>query len=234
MRGGGGRRNGRPPADEQRLTLATLRAAVGSTLAGLPRVLALVWSTSRWLTLALGALALIGGLVPALSRLADQAVRRRRRGGGGGRRDAGDGPAAHLAGRPRRFVVGVAGSLISHAVEHRPATAPGPGADGVQRMVMAHADTLDLAFFERAQSYDMLQQAQQQADLPPGADGLDGRWPAALGADLPLADPAAGALGPIPALLALLSPLPAFIASTRYGWQGYQHDAAAIAAAPPR
>ena len=128
MRGGGSRRNGRPPADEQRLTLATLRAAVGSTLAGLPRVLALVWSTSRWLTLALGALALIGGLVPALSawltKLFVDAVVAAVEAGG---TPATVQPLIWLA--AAAFVVGVAGQPRFDAVEHRPATAPGPGPD---------------------------------------------------------------------------------------------------------
>jgi ATP-binding cassette subfamily B protein len=220
MRGGGGRRNGRPPAEEQRLTLATVRTAVGATLAGMPRVLALVWSTSRWLTLALGGLALIGGLVPALSawltKLFVDAVVAAVAAGG---TLATVQPLFWLA--AAAFAVGVAGSFISTLSNIVQQLLQDRVQTRVQRMVMAHAATLDLAFFERAQSYDMVQQAQQQASFRPvqmvsTAAGLV-RSALTFGSLILLL----AALGPIPALLALLSPLPAFVASTRYGWQGY-------------
>jgi ATP-binding cassette subfamily B protein len=220
--GGPGRwRNGRQPAEEGPPSLAALRAAAGTTLAGLPRVLALVWSTSRLLTLALGGLALLGGLTPAatawLTKLFVDAVVAAVAAGGTAEATQ---PLLWLA--VAAFAVGAAGSLVGTLSNITQQLLQDRVQTRVQRMVMGHAATLDLSFFERAQSYDLIQQAQQQAGFRPvqmvsTAAGLV-RSALTFGSLIVLL----GGLGPAPALLALVSPLPAFIASTRYGWQGYQ------------
>ena len=92
----------------------------------------------------------------------------------------------------------------------------------VRLMVMEKANTLDLSFFENPEFYDKLRQAQEQATFRPVTMvsqtfdlvrtfitflsmiffccGWPGGWP----------------------LVALLVPIPAFIADSRYGWMGYQ------------
>ncbi len=62
----------------------------------------------------------------------------------------------------------------------------------IQLMVMEKAASLDLPFYEDAASYDLLRRAQN--------DSIN---------------------RPVLTLLALASPIPAFIADTRYGWRGY-------------
>ncbi|MCC6627238.1 MAG: ABC transporter ATP-binding protein [Chloroflexi bacterium] len=235
--GGGmrGRRNGGRPAEPGSLSLAAVRQAAGATLAGLPRVLALVWSTSPFLTLALAGLALVGGLAPAaaawLTKLFVDAVVAAVT---AAPQPAGptspwgllepEWLAAHgslLALALATFGVGALASLIGTLSNIVQQLLQDRVQTRVQAMVMAHAATLDLAFFERPQSYDMVQQAQQQAGFRPvqmvsTAAGLLRSTLTFSSLILLLTG-----LGPAPALLALLSPLPAFIASTRYGWQGY-------------
>src|SRR5438067_2749887 len=92
----------------------------------------------------------------------------------------------------------------------------------VQLLVMKHANQLDLVFFERPQFYDLIQSVQREAAFRPvgmvqTAFGLirglltffsmlallvNLEWFVAAGA--------------------LLAPIPAFVSSARYGWQGYQ------------
>lgn len=217
-RGGRGRRSGAAQTD---WSWRALRDAVQTTLSGLPRVLALVWETSPGLTLGLLALALIGGLGPAAAAwitklFIDEVVRSSATGD----------PARALPPLVQLAVlwallgagtnlIGTLSNIVQQLLQDRVQVR-------VQLMVMRHANTLDLAFFERARSYDLLQQAQQQAGFRPvqTVATAAGILRSAL-TFFSLIALLAG-LGPIPALLALLSPLPAFVASARYGWQGYQ------------
>jgi ATP-binding cassette subfamily B protein len=95
-------------------------------------------------------------------------------------------------------------------------------ASRVQLMIMEHANTLDLSIFEDATFYDQLQQAQREAAFRPvgmvsGVFGLVRTLLTFLSMIALLIQ-----LGPLLAIVALLAPIPAFVASTRYGWQGYQ------------
>src|SRR6266581_1394019 len=74
----------------------------------------------------------------------------------------------------------------------------------IQLMVMEKAASLDLPFYEDAASYDLLRRAQNDSINRP----------------VPMIAVLLG-LSPLLALLALASPIPAFIADTRYGWRGY-------------
>ena len=225
-RGPGGGRNGRrgvnggASGEDQAWSLAALPGAVRVTLAGLPRVLGLVWRTSPWLTLALAGLAIIGGLAPAatawLTKLFIDTVVA-----------AAEGVVSDASGRlvmlaVAAFVVGALASLTSTLSNITQQLLQDRMQVRVQLMVMEHAARLDLAFFERAESYDLIQQAQQQAAFRPiqmisTATGVL-RSALTFGSLIALL----ASLGPVPALLALLSPIPSFIASSRYGWQGYQ------------
>ncbi len=91
----------------------------------------------------------------------------------------------------------------------------------IQLMVMEKAASLDLPFYEDAASYDLLRRAQNDSINRPvlmiaTAFGL-------LQTALTFVTMIAVLLGlsPLLALLALASPIPAFIADTRYGWRGY-------------
>jgi len=91
----------------------------------------------------------------------------------------------------------------------------------IQLMVMEKAASLDLAFFEDPASYDLLRRAQNDSINRPvlmiaTAFGL-------FQTVLTFATMIVLLLGvsPLLALIALISPIPAFIADTRYGWRGY-------------
>ena len=91
----------------------------------------------------------------------------------------------------------------------------------IQLMVMEKAATLDLAFYEDPASYDLLRRAQNDSVSRPvmmisTAFGL-------LQTLLTFITMIALLLvvSPLLAAIALLSPIPAFIADTRYGWRGY-------------
>jgi len=91
----------------------------------------------------------------------------------------------------------------------------------VQLLIMEHASSLDLSYFEDAHSYDILQQAQREATTRPvqmvsGTFGL-------VRTLLTFLTMIALLLGVSPwlALIALVAPIPAFISDARYGWRGY-------------
>jgi ATP-binding cassette subfamily B protein len=91
----------------------------------------------------------------------------------------------------------------------------------IQLMVMEKAASLDLAFYEDPASYDLLRRAQTDSINRPvmmisTAFGLVQTALTFISMILLLI-----AVSPLLALLALLSPIPAFIADTRYGWRGY-------------
>ncbi|HYL07130.1 MAG TPA: ABC transporter ATP-binding protein, partial [Candidatus Udaeobacter sp.] len=91
----------------------------------------------------------------------------------------------------------------------------------IQLMVMEKAASLDLAFYEDPASYDLLRRAQNDSINRPvlmiaTAFGL-------LQTMLTLVTMIAFLFGVswILAIIVLISPVPAFVADTRYGWRGY-------------
>ena len=91
----------------------------------------------------------------------------------------------------------------------------------IQLMVMEKAASLDLPFYEDAASYDLLRRAQNDSINRPvlmiaTAFGLFQTMLTFVTMVAVLV-----AVSPILALLALVSPIPAFIVDTRYGWRGY-------------
>ncbi len=91
----------------------------------------------------------------------------------------------------------------------------------IQLQLMDHAARLDLAFFEDSASYDLLRRAQQGASSRPlfMVSGVFGLIQTAIAFVSMIA--LLIALSPILAVVALVAPIPAFIADTRYGWRGY-------------
>jgi ATP-binding cassette subfamily B protein len=92
----------------------------------------------------------------------------------------------------------------------------------VQLAVMNHASRLELAFFEDSESYDLLKQAQQEAATRPvsivsTSFGLV-QTAITFGSMIGLLS----GLNPLIAVLALLGPVPAFLADSRYGRRAFK------------
>ena len=217
--------------------LNSLKQSIQGTSAALPRVMRLVWEASPRLTVGLFIVTVIAGLIPAASaytsKLLINAVV--------------SGIAAHRFHQPDRIQIvlgpwhspilstvraivfiaivqlllfaliallstlrNISQQLLQNAVSVR-----------IQLMVMEKAAALDLAFYEDPASYDLLRRAQTDSVNRPvlmisTAFGL-------VQTALTFISMVAVLLGAsaLLALLALLSPIPAFIADTRYGWRGY-------------
>ncbi len=184
------------------------------------RVLRLVWSTSRVLTTGLAATNLVQSVVPAAQvwlagRLIDEVV-------------AGiqsDGADEHIRGAIVLAIIQLLifigsslmqalGNISQQLLQERVSI-------HVQTQIMKHANTLDLADFENATYYDQLQEAQRESQRRPvqmvsQVFGLI-RSSITFGSMIALL----ASLSWWVAALALLSPIPAFISDSRYGWQGF-------------
>jgi ATP-binding cassette subfamily B protein len=182
----------------------------------LPRVLHLVWSTDAFLTGAMAFISLIRGVVPAMTvvitrLLIDSVVQ---------------GISIHSVNPvwiPVALQLGVGlldrflstlSNITQQLLQDRVSTK-------VQLLILEKANTLDLAFFENPEFYDKLRSAAEEANYKPVSmisQTFDlGRTIITLFSMLFLLLQLAWWL----ALVAILVPLPSFIASTRYGWMGY-------------
>lgn len=203
--------------DEERLTTEKVIGAFKS----LPRVLKLVWDVQRFYTAALGVLYILQGLVPAATAYVSallingvvSAIRAEGRGGT---------TAfviwlviAQFGLQGVSALLTTASNIVQQLLQEKVGVA-------IQLMVMEKANTLDLAFFEDAKFYDALQQAQSEAASRPigmisQTFGL-ARTIVTLVSLVAILVHLAWWL----AILALLAPIPVFIANVRYGWWGYQ------------
>jgi ATP-binding cassette, subfamily B, bacterial len=185
------------------------------------RVMALVWATSRKLTLALAGATLLQSITPAAQvwlagRLIDEVVAGVQAGGG----DQHVRAIVILAVLQLILLLSssflqTAGNISQQLLQERLAI-------HVQLQIMRHAATLDLADFENAAYYDQLQQAQRESARRPvemvsGVFGL-GRSIVTFATMVALLL----GLSPWVAAAALISPIPAFISGSRYGWWGFQ------------
>ena len=193
---------------------------VRGTAAGVPRVLALVWKADRKQTLLLAVMTIAQAAVPAsqvyLSKLLIDAVVKAIRHSGG---SVDARPIVVLA--ALQLLLAAASSLFSTLSNISQQLLQERVSLGVQLMVMEQAGRLDLGFFEDASSYDMLQQAQQEAASRPvqmvsGTFGLV-RTALTFASMLGLLLQLEWFL----AVIALVAPIPAFISNSRYGWAGY-------------
>lgn len=91
----------------------------------------------------------------------------------------------------------------------------------IQLEIMNHAAKLDLSFFEDSTSYDLLRRAQQGASSRPlfMVSGVFGLIQTAIALISMLV--LLFTYTPLLAMIALIAPIPAFVADTRYGWRGY-------------
>lgn len=210
-----------PPPSEPWFQPRAWSVNARATWSGFRKVLGLVWQASRPLTLALVALNLLQGLTPAaqvyLAKLLIDVVVR------------GISTHAGLSLLPSvailvaaQFAVGAVSSLASTVANIAQQLLQERVSNRVQLLLMEHANNLDLAFFEQPRFYDLIQQVQREATFRPTfmvqtAFGLIRQvltFVSMLALLLRLEWFVAAA--------ALLAPIPAFVASARYGWQGYQ------------
>jgi ATP-binding cassette, subfamily B, bacterial len=214
-----------PPPDQPPIapafTFGALWANAGTTWHGFRRVLALVWEANPGLTLSLAVLNLAQGGLPAarvwVSKLLIDAVVAAVTTGGG------------TAALPQvlflvalQFAIGAAGNILGTIGNISQQLLQEQVANRIQLLVMRQANALDLVFFERPQFYDLLQQVQREATFRPvqmvqTAFGLIRQVLTFVSLLALLVN-----LEWFIAVAALVSPVPAFISSARYGWQGYQ------------
>src|ERR1051326_1662554 len=217
-----------------------IRQAMSGTFTGVPRVLQLVWRSSPGLTLALLLATVLAGITPAISaytaKLLINAVVHAIQ-----LRVDPHLPAATALALPLvtlrsplltplgvivflaaiQFLIYGVNSLLSSVRNIAQQLLQERMTLQIQLMVMEHAARLDLPFFEDSTSYDLLRRAQQDAASHPvmmvqSAFGL-------IQTVITFITMVALLIGvsPLLALIALVSPIPAFIADTRYGWRGF-------------
>src|SRR6266576_3539571 len=179
----------------------SLKQSVVGTTAALPQVLRLVWEASRPTTIGLFATTAIAGIIPTISV----------------------GITLMLT---NAVVAGI--NINAFHVPDRVAFAtlgvpwlPGPTLTAVQMIVLEKAASLDLPFYEDPASYDLLRRAQNDSINRPvlmiaTAFGLL-QTILTFGTMIVLLFGVSWILG----IVVLISPIPAFIADTRYGWRGY-------------
>ncbi|MEJ7901613.1 MAG: ABC transporter ATP-binding protein [Thermomicrobiales bacterium] len=180
----------------------------------------LVWASSRLLTIGLGTTNILQSVVPVLQvwlagQLIDQVVEGFEAGGG----DEHIRSVVILALIQLGIFVGssllqAVGNVSQQLLQERLSI-------HVQLQIMDHANTLDLADFENATYYDQLQQAQRESSRRPvqmvsQVFGLV-RSVITFGTMIALLTSLSWWI----AAAALLSPIPAFISDSRYGWQGF-------------
>ena len=183
----------------------------------LPRVLRLVWSTQPFFTLMMALLSLLRGITPTLSILVtrfliDSVVSAIR---------------THVTTMVWVFVglqlaVALLDRLLSTLSNIVQQLLQDRVSSRVQILILEKANTLDLAFFEDSEFYDKLRHAAEEANYKPVtmiSQTFDlGRTLVTLFSMLFLLLQLAWWL----ALIAIVVPIPAFIANSHYGWRGYQ------------
>jgi ATP-binding cassette subfamily B protein len=209
------------PRRPRREDLHAIAKGARETWRSIVRVMGLVWATSPRLTLALGGASLLQSVAPAAQvwlagRLIDEVVAGVQAGGGD------EHVRAIVILALIQLALLVASSFLQTGANISQQLLQERLAIHVQLQIMRHAATLDLADFENAAYYDQLQQAQRESARRP-VDMVSGVF--GLGRSLvTFATMVALLLGLSPwvAAAALVSPIPAFISGSRYGWWGFQ------------
>ena len=191
------------------------------TWAGVVRVIQLVWQTDRWLTSGLAATNILQSVLPAAQvwlagRLIDEVAQ--------GIQDSAnrnDHIQSVIILAIIQLAIFVGSSLLQAVGNITQQLMQEKVSITVQSQIMAHANTLDLADFENATYYDQLQEAQRESQRRPvmmvsQVFGL-ARSIITFGSMVALL----ASLSWWIAALTLLSPIPAFISDSRYGWQGF-------------
>jgi ATP-binding cassette, subfamily B, bacterial len=210
-----------PPSGGPGMSPRAIWVNARTTWSGFRRVLHLVWDANPMLTLSLALLNLLQGAVPAarvwLSKLLVDAVV--------GAVTSGNGTAALsqvLLLVALQFGIGAASNVFGTAANICQQLLQEQVSNRIQLLVMRHANELDLVFFERPKFYDLLQTVQREAAFRPvqmvqTAFMLIRQILTFVSLLALLVN-----LEWFIAVAALISPIPAFVSSARYGWQGYQ------------
>lgn len=192
---------------------------VFGAFSSLPRVLKLVWSTNAFYTISLGIITVIRGFAPAASAwvtklVIDSVI---------AALPPKNGPVSEVIWLVLlQLIISVGSSLLGTLSNIIQQLLQELVANRVRLMVMEKANTLDLAFFENPEFYDKLRQAQEQSTYRPVA---------MVSQTFDLVRTFITFLSMIfllvrlewwIAVVALVVPIPAFIADSRYGWMGYQ------------
>jgi ATP-binding cassette, subfamily B, bacterial len=210
-----------PTAQGPTVTPKVLLANARTTWHGFRRVLGLVWDANPLLTLSLAILNLLLGGVPAirvwLSKLLVDAVVNAVTTGTG---TAALPQVAVLVGL--QFVVGAVSNILGTGSNICQQLLQEQVSNRIQLVVMRQANQLDLVFFERPKFYDLLQTVQREAAYRPvqmvqTAFMLIRQILTFVSLLALLVN-----LEWFIAAAALISPIPAFVSSVKYGWQGYQ------------
>ncbi|MDI5981425.1 ABC transporter ATP-binding protein [Amycolatopsis magusensis] len=194
-----------------------VREAVGGTVRGLPRVARLTWDAGRLLTIGIALLTLIAGLTPTVTayaaKLLMDAVVAAISGHGG------TDPIVWLAALQFGIftltaVTTALTNICQQLLTERMVLT-------IRHQVMDHASRLHLAFFEGSESYDLLRQADREAPQRPVSMLTSGlgliRTSITFGSMITLLI----TVSPLLALVALVAPIPAFIAQSKYGARAF-------------
>ena len=213
-----------------------LKQSVRGTTAALPRVIELVWEASPLVTLGLFLATVVAGFVPAASAYTSKLLINAVVAGIVIHREHGFDRVPIDLGlwRPTfssfnaiiflavlQLVIFALIAFLSTMRNITQQVLQNSVAMRIQLMVMEKAATLDLAFYEDPASYDLLRRAQTDSINRPvmmisSAFGLVQTALTFISMIVLLV-----AVSPLLALIALVSPIPAFVADTRYGWRGY-------------
>ncbi len=183
----------------------------------LPRVLRLVWSTHGFFTAVLGVLSVAQGFMPTISVLISRSVI-----------DSVVSGIVHHEISPiwlpvgLQLAAGLTSNLLSTLSNTVQQLLQERVSNRVQFLVLEKSNTLDLAFFENPEFYDKLRNATDQSTYQPVSMvsqtfGLVQTFVTLISMIFLLLQ-----LAWWLAIIALLVPIPSFIASSRYGWRGYQ------------
>lgn len=183
-------------------------------------MLRLVWGTSRLLTAGLAATNVLQSVVPVAQvwlagRLIDEVAAGIQAGGGDEHiRTVVILAALQLIIFLASSVLQALGNISQQLLQERVSI-------HVQTQIMEHANTLDLADFENATYYDQLQEAQRESQRRPVQ--MVSQVFGLIRSLITFASMIAllASLSWWIAALTLLSPIPAFISDSRYGWQGF-------------
>jgi ATP-binding cassette, subfamily B, bacterial len=199
---------------------------VPEAFTSLPRVLKLVWDTSKVLTLLMGLLSILQGFTPAISlwitNLVINAVIE------GIREETQRGGSISLIDLPiwlpigLQVGIGLFSSLLSTLSNITQQLLQEKVSNRIQFMILEKSDTLDLSYFENPEFYDKMRRAADQSTYQPvtmvsQTFGLC-QTAITMFSMIFLLTRLAWWL----AIVSLIVPIPAFFSSIRYGWRGYQ------------
>lgn len=191
-----------------------------ATLASFPRAFGLVWQSHKGFTLTTAMLSILFGIIPTAiawvgKLLIDGVVEAMKQSGGG------ETTTYVIELVVVQFVLLATSSLLQTVRDINQQALQELTSRRIQLMLMQHANRLDLSFFENPTFYDLLTQAQNQATFRPTQ--MVQQMFNLLRSLITFLSLIAliASLGWVVAVAALISPIPSFIASSRYGWQGF-------------